>query len=72
MTGAAPHPSISSAEQWQNASLGDYFVNGVPPEGYAGSMTYDADHGYVVYFGGCDYAACPDNTTWGTTATTGS
>jgi|GEM_PF-478170 len=59
------HPSISSAEQWQNASQEDGFVQGVPYEGYAGAMAYDAYDGYVVYFGGCDYYSCPDNLTWG-------
>lgn len=63
-TTATSHPSISSAEQWQNASAGDDYANGVPPQGYEGSMAYDAYDGYVVYFGGCDVFACPDNLTW--------
>ncbi len=36
-----------------------------PGAGYGASMAWDPVDGMVVYFGGCDAAACPDNQTWG-------
>jgi PKD repeat protein len=56
----AAHPAVAT-ETWQNATSGD---GTVPTEGYAGVMAYDAYDGAVIYFGGCDYTACPDNQTW--------
>jgi PKD repeat protein len=52
------------AETWQNASYIESFYYGTPAETYYASMAFDAYDGYVVFFGGCDYIACPDNQTW--------
>ncbi len=55
-----PGPGASSpARRWANST------DPGPAAGYGASMAWDPVDRMVVYFGGCDARACPDNQTWG-------
>ena len=60
---AATGPAVSNPAGWQNASPGANFFGMVGPADGA-SMAWDPADGWVVYFGGCEVAICPDNQTW--------
>ena len=56
------HPAAGGPE-WQNATPGSFFFGPYGPN-FLGAMTWDASDGYLVFYGGCDVYACPDNQTW--------
>jgi PKD repeat protein len=62
LSGEPKGRAAESNESWWNVTAAQTYL-GSPGAGYFGSMTYAPSFG-VVYFGGCDLLACPDNELW--------
>lgn len=60
---AHAHPSVVPPVIWQNASPGSNLY-GAPSAGLYAAMAWDPQESSILYFGGCDLSACPDNQTW--------
>jgi PKD repeat protein len=64
---ASAHPTVAHPDSnpyaWQNATPG---AETIEYPGYvdAGTVAWDPYDQAVIYFGGCDSFACPDNQTW--------
>ncbi len=60
---ASPSRPASTTAGWQNATFGEAPLGSIG-ETYGASMAWDPVDTTIVYFGGCDQLACPDNETW--------
>jgi PKD repeat protein len=61
---ATARSGVSNPYGWLNSTESAYYGFGSPSISFGAMMTWDELDGFVLYYGGCDLFACPDNSTW--------